>query len=212
MVSTLIHFPPEPWCEITTFWTRLEEFEHGLDFILTDPINTQELGALFDGAHAMLHQSLQGFYAWWVLFLIILDCSLPLASNFMKYGAWLGCYFYLYHRQIKCQPQSWFITFPVIQQHLDSRLLHHLIISLWILPLEDWYSFSGFQTCIDEATHAFRHRAAYWSYQHCSCWYNCVSMGFWWLTDYSLRSAWITKILDILDSAVSKQVGNTLIF
>ena len=41
-----------------------------------------------------LLQCLQGFYAWWVSILIILDWRLLLASNVIDYGARLGHYFY----------------------------------------------------------------------------------------------------------------------
>ena len=90
-----------------------------------------------------LLQSLQGIYAWLEAILIILDCSLLLASNLINYGARLWHHFYLYHGQVNSWPLSWFIIFPVIQQHLVSRLHCNLITPLWSVWFSDWHWWSG---------------------------------------------------------------------
>ena len=77
-----------------------------------------------------LHQSQQSSYTQSVLFLILLNHSLPLASNLISYGARLEHYNCLYLCQARCQHLNW--------QHLGSSLLHHQIASLWILPIGRW--------------------------------------------------------------------------
>ena len=59
----------------------IADFEHGLDVILTDPIQTQELDASLMSLIPCHLQSLQGSYTWVVPFLIILNCSLLLTSS-----------------------------------------------------------------------------------------------------------------------------------
>ena len=52
--STLTHFPLEPMCEDYSFLDLgVEDFEHGLDSILTNYINTPELGTSFDEGDVM---------------------------------------------------------------------------------------------------------------------------------------------------------------
>ena len=48
----------------------------------------------------------------------------------------------------------------------------------------------------------------YFLYQSCPVWYNCLSAGLWRRGYISLRSAWSTKIYDILNTGVSKWIGN----
>ena len=65
----------------------VEGFEQGLDFILTDSVNTSELEASFDEAYARLSRVSSGFSTPFVLFLILPNCSLFLASQLMIYRA-----------------------------------------------------------------------------------------------------------------------------
>ena len=92
-------------------------------------------------------------YGQLVPILTILDCSLLLTSNLLNYGTRLGLYSYLHHRHVKHHPLSWFIILPIIQQQFGSRLLSHLITSLWILPIRKLISLSDFQTSISAAAH-----------------------------------------------------------
>ena len=70
MVSSLTHFPWNWVVKIILFLDQaVADFENGLDSILTDSLPWMSLMPLH------LH-SLLGFFAWLVLFLIILNCSL----------------------------------------------------------------------------------------------------------------------------------------
>ena len=64
-----------------------EDFEHGLDSILTDFIDIPELDESFEEVDAMPSSVSSGF----------------LCSVGTIYGPRLGLYFYLYHMQIKCK-------------------------------------------------------------------------------------------------------------
>ena len=76
-VPSLIHFPLEPGCEDYSFLDQaIANFEQGLDSFLTDSQNTT-LPRM--SLMPLLLQSLLGFFTWFVLFLIILNCSLLLA-------------------------------------------------------------------------------------------------------------------------------------
>ena len=151
-VSTLTQFPLEPGCQDYSYLDQAgKDFEHGLDSILLDSVNTPELVASFNKTDAVPSS---GFLCWWVAILINLDCSLLLVSVLINYGTRLELYFYLYHKWLECQFLSRFFIFPVIQQHLDSRCLCHLITSLWCsLWFFDWHWCSS--SC------HFWHRASY---------------------------------------------------
>ena len=153
-----------------------------------------------------LLQSFHGICARSVPILITLHYSFLLASNLIHHDARLGHYFCLCHREEKCQPPSWFIIFPFIQQPLNSRLLCHLITSLWILPIRNWSVFLIFRLELVQWL-MFRHIVSYLSYQNCYCWYSYLSTRFWGSSNCGFRSAWVTRIHDLMDSAVSKQVG-----
>ena len=61
-MSTLTHLPLEQGCEDYFFWDQtVEDFEHGLDSVLTDSVNTPELVASFDEADAMCSPVSLGF-------------------------------------------------------------------------------------------------------------------------------------------------------
>ena len=154
-------------------------------------------------------ESHQGFNTWLVPLLVILDHNLFLASNVINYGAKWGLYFYFYHWQVEYQPLSWFITFPVIMWHLDSGLLCNLITSLLILPIRGLVE-SDFQIGIGGAAYATLN--TYWliSYTRAALFGTTVSLK---VCDTGVVTAsemhvLLTKIHDILDSAVSKWVGN----
>ena len=184
---------------ITSFLDQeVEDFEHSLDSILRNSINTPELDASSD---------LQGVYAQFYSD----NSRIQLDPSFKSHKLWCQtrlCYF-LCHRQVKCQLQRWFITFPVIQLHLNSGLLSHLTISCQFLPLIDWsepFWFSAWHWCW--CLCHFRHIVAYFSYQNCSHWHNCLLHGYdGWVTAASEVHELYTKIHVILDSSV-KWVGN----
>ena len=126
-VSTLTHLPFKPICEDYHFLDQVvKDFKYNLDSILEDSIHTLELGASFDEAD-VVPSSVSSLFLHSVLFLIFLDFSLLLASNLINHGARLWLCFFLYHRQVKCQLQSCFITLPVIQLPLAPGLVCHLI-------------------------------------------------------------------------------------
>ena len=117
-VSILIHFLFKPDCEDYSFWNRqLNALSIVLILSLWAPLIHQNwMHPLIRLMQCLLH-SLQGIYAWLVIFLIILDCSFLLASNLVNYGAMVGLCFCLYHRQVKCKLLSWFINLLIIQLH-----------------------------------------------------------------------------------------------
>ena len=80
-VSTLAHFLLEPCCEGYSFLNKtFKDFGHGPDSILMDSVDSSEL----EVSLMSLMPCLQGIYAWLVPLLIILDCSLLLASNLIN--------------------------------------------------------------------------------------------------------------------------------
>ena len=111
-VSTLIYFTLEPGCEDYFFCTKQSKTFTWSSFYPHRLLSAyQNWSYLVMRMMPRLLQSPQGVYAWWVPILIIVDCSLPIASNVIHYGTRIGHYFYLYHRQVKCQPLSEFIIF-----------------------------------------------------------------------------------------------------
>ena len=80
-------------------------------------------------------QSLLGFSAQLVPFLIILSCSLLLPFRLVNCGARLGLFLHLCLWVPRCQHLNWFITFLATLLPLDSRPLLHQITALWILPM-----------------------------------------------------------------------------
>ena len=137
-VSTHTHFPLEQGCEDYSLLDQMvKDFKHSLNSILSVfPLKTQNWMHPLMRLILDLLQSLQDFYAWLVPIQLFLNCSFLQASNLINYGAWVGHYFCPSHRQAKCQPLkliSYF--FPVIQQHLDSRLLCYLTTSFWMQPI-----------------------------------------------------------------------------
>ena len=168
-VSVLNQFPIEPGCEDYSFLDKcVKDIEHCLDSVLKDSVNTLELDAYLMMLMPCLFQSLHVSYAWLVSFLIILDCSLLLVSNLIKYGARVGHFFYLHHRQVKYQPQ-YFSSQP---EELGFKTSPPDIITLnpankktdWSFLLLYWHWCSCH----------FRHTTDYFMNQNCSCWYSCL--------------------------------------
>ena len=86
-VSSLTHFPLEPGCEDYSFLDfPVADFKQGLDSILIDSIETPELDTSLDDPDAITSSVSSGFSAWLVLFLILLNFSLLLASHHINYG------------------------------------------------------------------------------------------------------------------------------
>ena len=78
-VSSLTQFPLELGCKDYSFLDQaVADFEQGLDSILTDSPETPELDTSLDESDAVPFQSLMGFFAQLVLFLITLNHSLLL--------------------------------------------------------------------------------------------------------------------------------------
>ena len=106
-MSNIPHFILEPGCEDQSFLEQaVADIGHGLDSILTDPVNPPEPKVLFDEADAVPSSVSSGFLC---LVSTHSDNSrLQLASSVkcIHYSARLGYHFYLYHRWVKCQPVS----------------------------------------------------------------------------------------------------------
>ena len=71
------------------------DFEQGLDSILADSIETPELNTFLDEPDAVTSSVSSWFSTWFVLFLILLNHSLPLGYGFVNCGARLGCFLQL---------------------------------------------------------------------------------------------------------------------
>ena len=100
--------------------------------------------------------------------------------------------------------------FPIIKQHLDSGFLNHLIISLQILPVRRLISLSDIYTGIGASAYATLDTEQLISHTSAAPVDNIASLP---VSDGGVIAAsevhaLHTKIQDILDSAVSKWVGN----
>ena len=103
-VSSLTHFPLEPECEYYAFLDQaVADFEQGLDSILTDSLKTLELDTSVDELMSLHLQSLLGFCAWLVPFLIILSDSLLLTFKLINCVARLGLFLPLCLWLPRCQ-------------------------------------------------------------------------------------------------------------
>ena len=101
-MSTLASIPHEPDCEDYQFLDQpVDGLEFGLDSFLLGSVDTPTLKASNDEAYAMPSSVSSGTLCWVSTHSVILGCSLLLASNVILYGARLGHYFNLYHRQVK---------------------------------------------------------------------------------------------------------------
>ena len=120
-VSSLTHFPLELGCEDCSFLDQaMADFEQGLDSILTYFLETPELDASLVSLMSFHLQILQGFFTSLVLFLIILNHSLLLASDLINCGARLGLFLHLYLWLPRCLHPNQFIIFLATLQLLDS--------------------------------------------------------------------------------------------
>ena len=122
-VSSLAHSPLEPGCEDYSFLDKVvADFEQGLDSILTYPSSLRHQNWTYLWMSLMLlHlQSLLGFSAWLVHFLILLNCSLLLPSGLINCSAKLWSFLHL------CLWLLRFGTSLATLQPLGSSLLHHL--------------------------------------------------------------------------------------
>ena len=128
----------------------------------------------------LLHlQSLLGFSAQLVLFLIILSHSLLLAFILVNCGARLGLFLPLCLWLPRCKHLNWFVTFLAILQPLDSGPLLHQITSPWILPMGKLHSllFSDWCWCLCPCYSW--HRATHLLPQGCPCWYSFLATQCW---------------------------------
>ena len=103
-VSSLTHFPLEPGCEDYSFLgPAVADFEQGLDFILSDSLETLELETSLDSLMLLHLQSLLGFSTWLLFFLIIVNHSLLLTLGLGSCGAGLGLFLHLCLWLPRCQ-------------------------------------------------------------------------------------------------------------
>ena len=103
-VSSLTHFPLEVGCEDYAFFDQaIADFEEGLDSILTNSPETLELDTSLDEPDVITSSVSSGFSTWLVPFLIILNCSLPLALGIINCGARLGLFLPLCLWLPRCQ-------------------------------------------------------------------------------------------------------------
>ena len=162
-VSALTHFPLEPGCEDYSFWTKLSK-TLSMVLILSsqDSMETPELDVSFDETDAISSLVSSGFTCLVTTHSDNLYYWLFLPSNLINYGAKLGYYFYLYHRWVQCHPLKLIHHFPVMQQHLFSNLLCHMITLLIS-------HHSDFQTGIDAMAHGCFKCSISFSYHVCFC-------------------------------------------
>ena len=103
-VSSLTYFPLEPGCEDYAFLDQaVADFKQGLDSILTDSLKILELTLPWRSLMPLHLQSLIGFSAQLVPFLIILSCSLLLTFVLINCGARLGLFLHLCLSLPRCQ-------------------------------------------------------------------------------------------------------------
>ena len=147
MMLTLSHFPHEPECEDYAFLDQaIEDFEHGLDSILMDSVDTPEPDASFDGADAMPSPVSSGF-----LYSIntVFDNSRPqLASSIKSYKFCLQTRDLSLTQAGKMSASKLIYNFPAIHQHLDSGFLCQLLTSLWLLPIRRLVSLLIFRVAL----------------------------------------------------------------
>ena len=159
-------------------------------------------------------QHLQGFCAQLVLFLIILNYSLPLASKLICYGARLASYFCLYQGLGKCQLLNLFTVFPAIQQLWASsppdNMTLYPINRLCTLPIRRLIRVLLFRLALVQL------HVLLWIQQLISHTRTVLVNTIASLQDSDFKvipvsevHELLTKINDILDNAIAKQVGNT---
>ena len=95
-MSSLTHCPLEPGCEDYSFLDQgVAYFEQGLDSIITDSIETPELDTSLDRPGVITSSVSSGFSTQLVLFLILLNYSLPPALCLINCGARLEPFLHL---------------------------------------------------------------------------------------------------------------------
>ena len=208
-LSSLTHFQLEPVCGDCLFLHKaLADFEQDLDSILTDSIKMLELDASFVEPGGVPSPVSWGYLH---SFFTISDTSkLQLAPGIKSHKLW-------------CQARALLLPVPVAGK-MSSKLIwyfssHPAAFGFWSSPPDKLHSESSQQEDGLESVWFldwhwcgclchFWHRAAYFSYQNSSCWYHCLFSGFWRSANSSPGNTWIIMIHDILDSVVSKLVGN----
>ena len=189
-----------PW--VLLRWVK--DFDSGLKPILMDSIDTPELEVSFDEADVMPSSVSSGYLC---LVSTHYDNSrLQLAPNIKCYTLW-------------CQAKSLLLPVPQVGKISASKLIYHFSCHPAVFGFQDSLPPDSITLiCLLLRLHRVQWLiqlltyGILFSYQGCSCWYYHLSTMFWWRSYYNLRSAWITRIHDILDSAVSKQVGDKLVF
>ena len=153
-VSSLTHFTLGPGCEDYSFLDQaVADFEQGLDSIFTDSIKPSQLDMSLDELDAITSSVSSGFLCS-VLFLILLNCSLLLASGLINYGARLGPFLYLCLWLPTCQHLNWFAAsgHPAAFGFWFSTSPD--IITLAPANRKTDQNISEFQTGIDATAHA----------------------------------------------------------
>ena len=159
-------------------WTRLWELFMCLDQAVSlkyglDSDKTAELDALM-GLILLLLKSGQGFYSWLGPFLITLNSSFLLASNFVNYGSRLGC---------KCQAKKVSLKVYLLFFKSSNRIwipsflpLHNIILNVASKKNDQSIRISHWHwSCC--SCH-FGDGAAYFLYQNHRCLYYELSTRF----------------------------------
>ena len=121
-----------------------------------------------------------------------------------------------------CQARALLLPFPQGGKVSASMLIYYFsshpaafgfhasfnLIPFWILPIRGQISLSHFQTGISAAADATLDTEQLISHTRTAPFDTVTSTGFWWWSDCSFINAWMTKIYKIVDSSVSKQIGN----
>ena len=110
-VSSLTHFPLELGCEDYSFLDQaIADFEQGLDFILTDSLETPELDGSLDEPDAIPSLVSSGFLC---SVSTLSDNSKPqLASNIISHKLW-------------CQARVLLAPMPLATKMFVSKLIHY---------------------------------------------------------------------------------------
>ena len=128
-VSSLTHFPLELDCEDYPFLDQaVADFEQGLDSILTNSLETPELGTSLDEPDAVTSSVSPGFLHS-VSSLIILNCCLLLTKDLVNCGVRRGLFLQLCLWLPRCQHPNLFVIFLATLQLFNSSPLLHWITS-----------------------------------------------------------------------------------
>ena len=155
-MSSLTHFPLEPWCEDYAFLDQtVADFEQGLDSILTDSLMTPELDSSLDEPDVITSSVSSGFF--YLVSTLSDNCKLQLPPSIQTHKLW-------------CQARALLAPVSLATKMLASKLIryfssHPAAFGFWASTPPDNItlnsanrkadqSLSHFQTGVGTAAHA----------------------------------------------------------